>query len=212
MLGQPGVGKGTYTEILVKKYKIPRISTGDMFREEIKKNTKLGIKVKNYVNSGGLVPDEVTIPMLLKRVGKKDCKNGFFLDGFPRTVPQAEILEKFIKIARVLNFVASEKEIIDRLSGRRVCRKCGSTYHIKNMPPKIEGVCDKCGGELYQRADDIPETIKVRIKEYLEKTKPLTDFYMKKGILTNVDANYPIEEVDKIISQCDKALSEIGKK
>jgi len=212
VLGQPGVGKGTYTEILVRKYKIPRISTGDMFREEIKKNTRLGIKVKNYVNSGGLVPDEITIPMLLKRLGKKDCKNGFFLDGFPRTVPQAEMLEKFIKIDKVLNFVASEKEIIDRLSGRRVCRKCGSIYHIKNMPPKLEGVCDKCGGELYQRADDIPETIKVRVKEYLEKTKPLTDFYMKKGILANIDANPSIEEVDKIISQCDKALSEIGKK
>ena len=212
VLGQPGVGKGTYTEILVRKYKIPRISTGDMFREEIKKNTKLGNKVKNYVNSGGLVPDEITIPILLKRLGKKDCKNGFFLDGFPRTVPQAEMLEKFIKIDKVLNFVASEKEIIDRLSGRRVCRKCGSIYHIKNMPPKLEGVCDKCGGELYQRADDIPETIKVRVKEYLEKTKPLTDFYMKKGILANIDANPSIEEVDKIISQCDKALSEIGKK
>jgi len=183
-----------------------------MFREEIKKNTRLGIKVKNYVNSGGLVPDEITIPMLLKRLGKKDCKNGFFLDGFPRTVPQAEMLEKFIKIDRVLNFVASEKVIIERLSGRRVCRKCGSTYHIKNMPPKIEGVCDNCGGELYQRADDIPETIKVRIKKYLEKTKPLINFYMKKGILANIDANPSIEEVDKIISQCDKALSEIGKK
>ena len=212
VLGQPGVGKGTYTEILVRKYKIPRISTGDMFREEIKKNTRLGIKVKNYVNSGGLVPDEITIPILLKRLGKKDCKNGFFLDGFPRTVPQAEMLEKFIKIDRVLNFVASEKVIIERLSGRRVCRKCGSTYHIKNMPPKIEGVCDNCGGELYQRADDIPETIKVRIKKYLEKTKPLINFYMKKGILANIDANPSIEEVDKIISQCDKALSEIGKK
>lgn len=209
VLGQPGIGKGIYTDLLAKKYKIPRISTGDIFREEIKKNTEIGKKVKNYVNSGGLVPNEITNAVMFKRLGKKDCKNGFFLDGYPRTVPQAEMLEKFIKINKVLNFVASEEVIIDRLSGRRVCKKCGATFHVKNMPPKIEGICDNCGGELYQREDDKPEAIRVRTKEYLEKTKPLTDFYAKRGLLANIDANPPIEEVDKVISQCDKELSKI---
>jgi len=209
VLGQPGIGKGIYTDLLAKKYKIPRISTGDIFREEIKKNTEIGKKVKNYVNSGGLVPNEITNAVMFKRLGKKDCKNGFFLDGYPRTVPQAEMLEKFIKINKVLNFVASEEVIIDRLSGRRVCKKCGATFHVKNMPPNIEGICDNCGGELYQREDDKPEAIRVRTKEYLEKTKPLTDFYAKRGLLANIDANPPIEEVDKVISQCDKELSKI---
>jgi adenylate kinase len=212
VLGQPGIGKGTYTDLLAKRYKMPRISTGDMFREEIKKNTKIGKKVKSYVNSGGLVPDEITIPIILKRLSRKDCKNGFFLDGYPRTVPQAEKLETFIKIDRVLNFVASEKVIIERLSGRRVCRKCGSTFHVKNMPPKSEGVCDNCSGELYQREDDTPEAIRVRNREYLEKTKPLIDFYVKRGILANIDANPPIEEVKKVISKCDRELSKIKKK
>lgn len=211
ILGQPGIGKGIYTEILEKKYKIPRISTGDMFREEIKKDTEIGKKVKNYVNGGGLVPDEITNTILLKRLRKKDCKNGFFLDGYPRTVPQAEMLEKSVKVNKVMNFIASEKVIIERLSGRRICRKCGAIYHVKNMPPKIEGVCDKCGDELYQREDDKPETIRVRSKEYLGKTKPLINFYMKKGLLTNIDANPPIEEVDKVISQCDRELSKIKK-
>lgn len=212
VLGQPGIGKGIYTDILAKKYRIPRISTGDMFREEIKKDTKLGKKVKSYVTGGGLVPDDITVSMILKRLRKEDCKKGFFLDGFPRTVPQAEMLEKSIRIDRVLNFVASEKVIVNRLSGRRICRKCGTVYHVRNMPPKAEGFCDNCGGELYQREDDKPEAVKVRSKEYLEKTKPLIDFYMKKGLLANIDANPPIEEVDKVISQCDKELLKIKEK
>jgi adenylate kinase len=212
VLGQPGIGKGIYTDLLAKKYKIPRVSTGDMFREEIKKNTKIGKKVKSYVTGGGLVPDEITISMILKRLSKKDCKNGFFLDGFPRTVPQAEMLEKSLRIDKVLDFAASDEVIIERLSGRRICRKCGSTFHIRNMPPKLEGICDNCGGELYQREDDTSEAIKVRTKEYLEKTKPLIDFYVKRGKLANIDANPPIEEVDKVIFQCDKELSRIKEK
>lgn len=212
VLGQPGIGKGIYTDILVKKYRIPRVSTGDMFREEIKKGTELGKKVKSYVTGGGLVPDDITVSVILKRLDKEDCKKGFFLDGFPRTVPQAEILEKSIRIDRVLNFMAYERVIIDRLSGRRICRKCGAVYHVKNMPPKVEGVCDNCGGELYQREDDKPEAVMVRSKEYLEKTKPLIDFYMKKGLLANIDANPPIKEVYKVISQCDKELLRIKEK
>jgi len=212
VLGQPGIGKGIYTELLAKKYKVPHLSTGDMFREEIKKNTEIGKKVKNYVSSGGLVPDEITNTMILRRLSNKDCKNGFFLDGYPRTVSQAEKLEKSVKVDKVLNFVASEKVIIDRLSGRRVCKKCGSIFHIRNMPPKRKGICDNCGGELYQREDDKPEVIRVRIKEYLEKTKPLIDFYSKRGLLANIDANPPIEEVDRVISQCDEVISKIKKK
>jgi len=212
VLGQPGIGKGIYTDILVKKYKIPRISTGDMFREEIKKDTEIGKKVKSYVNNGGLVPDGITNAIVSNRLSQKDYKNGFFLDGYPRTVPQAEMLEKLVKIDKILNFVASEKIIIKRLAGRRICSKCGAIFHVKNMPPKIDGICDKCGGKLYQREDDKPETIKIRAKEYLEKTKPLIKFYTEKGLLANVDANPPIEEVDKVISQCDKAISEIKKK
>jgi adenylate kinase len=212
MFSQPGAGKGTYTDILAKKYKIPHISTGNMFREEIKKNTEIGEKVRELVNNGGLVPDEITISLLKTRLKEKDCKNGFFLDGFPRTIPQAEALEKFIKIDKVLNFVASDEVIIDRLSGRRTCKKCGSTFHIRNVPPKVECICDNCGGELYQRKDDTPEVIGIRTKEYLKKTKPLIDFYMKRKLLVNIDANPPIEEVDKIISQCERVLSSIKKK
>jgi adenylate kinase len=212
-LGQPGVGKGTYIDILVEKYKIPHISTGNMFREEIKKNTEFGRKVSSFVNNGELVSDELTISMLKKRLSEKDCKNGFFLDGFPRTIPQAETLEKIVKIDKVLNFVASEEIIIDRLSGRRTCRKCGATYHIRNVPPKVEGICDKCGGELYQRKDDTLEVIKMRNKEYLKKTKPLIDFYKKRGLLVNIDASPPIEEAEKkVIPECEKALSDIKKK
>jgi adenylate kinase len=211
MFSQPGAGKGTYTDILAKKYKIPHISTGNMFREEIKKNTEIGKKVRELVNNGELVPDEITISLLKSRLKEKDCKNGFFLDGFPRTIPQAEALEKIIKIDKVLNFVASDEVIIDRLSGRRTCKKCGSTFHIRNVPPKVEGICDNCGGELYQRKDDTPEIIGIRTKEYLKKTKPLIDFYVKRNLLVNIDANPPIEEVDKIISQCERVLSSIKK-
>jgi len=206
LLGSPGVGKGTYAGILSKKYNIPHISTGQLFRDAVKNKTELGKRVEEYINRGDLVPDEIVIQIVRERLEKDDCKNGFLLDGFPRTIPQAEALETFKRIDKVLNFVASEEEILNRLGGRRTCRKCGAIFHVKNIPPKVSGVCDNCGGELYQREDEKPEAIKKRMIEYSEKTKPLIDYYSKKGLLANIDANYPIEEVDKIISQCKEAL------
>jgi len=206
LLGSPGVGKGTYAGILSKKYNIPHISTGQLFRDSVKNKTELGKKVEEYINRGDLVPDEIVIQIVRDRLEKDDCKNGFLLDGFPRTIPQAEAIETFKKIDKVLNFVASEEEILNRLGGRRTCRKCGGIFHIKNIPPKVSGVCDNCGGELYQREDEKPEAVKIRMTEYNEKTKPLIDYYSNKGLLANIDANYPIEEIDKIISQCDEVL------
>lgn len=208
LLGSPGVGKGTYAGILSKKYNIPHISTGQLFRDAIRNKTELGKRVEEYVNRGDLVPDEIVIQIVRERLEKDDCKNGFLLDGFPRTIPQAEALEKFKKIDKVLNFVASEEEILNRLSGRRTCRKCGSIFHVKNIPPKASGVCDYCRGELYQREDEKPEAVKIRMIEYSKKTKPLIDYYSKRGLIANIDANYPIEEVDKIISRCEEALQE----
>jgi len=209
LLGSPGVGKGTYADILSKKYEIPKISSGDLFHEAIRNRTALGKRVKGYVSRGELVPDEIVIKLVKERLEKDDCKNGFFLDGFPRTINQAEALDKFKKIDKVLNFVASEEEIISRLSGRRTCKKCGAIFHVTNKPPKIEGICDNCGGELYQRTDETPETIKNRLQVYHEKTKPLIDYYRKKGLLAEINANYGYSEINKVISQCDKALLEI---
>ncbi len=206
ILGPPGVGKGTYAEILSKKYHIPHISTGDLFRREIERKTELGKRVNEYVNRGELVPDKITIELVKVRLKKKDCKNGFLLDGFPRTIPQAKALDKFKRIDKVLNFAAPLKVIMERLGGRRTCKKCGAIFHIKNIPPKVSGVCDYCGGELYQREDEKPKTIKIRMKEYKKKTKPLIDYYKEKNLLANIDASYPIEEVNKIISQCTVAL------
>jgi len=212
LLGSPGVGKGTYAELLSKKYKIPHISTGQMFRDAIKENSELGKKVEEFIAKGDLVPDEITIEIVKVRLKAEDCKKGFLLDGFPRTIPQAEALEKIRKVDKVLNFVASDKTITERLSWRRTCGKCGAIYHLKNIPPKVDGICDKCGGKLYQRSDETPEAIKVRMKEYDKKTKPLIDFYKKKKLLANIDANYPYEEIDKIISQCDKEIERISER
>ena len=209
LLGSPGVGKGTYADILSKKYKIPKISSGNLFHKAIRNQTELGKKVQGYVSSGGLVPDEIVIELVKERLEKDDCKDGFFLDGFPRTINQAEALDKFMKIDKVLNFFASETEIISRLSGRRTCKKCGAIFHIRNKPPKIDGVCDYCGGELYQRTDETPETIKNRLRVYHEKTKPLISYYRRKGLLADIDANYGFPEIDKVFSQCDKTLSDI---
>jgi adenylate kinase len=206
LLGAPSVGKGTYAGILSKKYNIPHISTGQMFRDAIKEGSKLGKKVDGFISKGDLVPDNITIEVVKVRLKEEDCKKGFLLDGFPRTIHQAESLEKIKKIDKVFNFVASKETITERLSWRRTCGKCGAIYHLKNIPPKVEGICDKCGGELYQRSDETPEVIKVRMKEYNRKTKPLIDFYKKKKLLVNIDANYPYEEIDKIIAQCDKKI------
>jgi adenylate kinase len=206
ILGSPGVGKGTYAKILSEKHNIPRISSGDLFREAIRDETELGKKIENYVSRGDLVPDEITIELVKERLERDDCKNGFFLDGFPRTVAQAEALEKFKKIDKVLNFVASEWVILSRLGGRRTCRKCGAIYHIKEIPPKFEGICDLCGGKLYQRSDETPQAIKNRLRIYREKTKPVLDHLRRRGLLADIDANYPFEEIDKVISQCEKYL------
>jgi len=206
ILGSPGVGKGTYTIILSEKYKIPHISSGDLLRDAVEKKTEIGRKAEKYMNEGKLVPDGVVIQLIKERLKKEDCKQGFLLDGFPRTIAQAKTIEKLQKIDKVLNFVASEDVIMGRLGGRRICRDCESIFHVKNCPPKVSGICDNCGGELYQREDDEPEDIRKRMKEYEKKTMPLTNYYKKKGLLTNIDANPPIEEVEKVIAQCDEAL------
>jgi adenylate kinase len=206
MLGSPGVGKGTYAKILSDKYNVPRISVGDLFREAIRDETELGKKIRDYVSRGDLVPDEMVIELVKERLQKDDCKNGFFLDGFPRTIAQAEAMEKFKRIDKIFNFVASDRIIMSRLGGRRTCRECGAIYHVENIPSKVEGICDRCGGGLYQRSDETPQAIKNRLRVYREKTKPVIDYFREKGLIADVDANYRIEEVDKVISQCERHL------
>ncbi len=208
LLGSPGVGKGTYAERISEIYGIPHISTGDMFREAIKNKTEIGLKAKEYLDRGELVPDEVTIKLVDERLKQDDCKNGFMLDGFPRTIAQAEALDKIVVIDRVLDFTASDEIIIDRLSGRRICKSCGAIYHIRNIIPKIEGVCDKCNGEVYQRDDDKPESVKKRLVVYKKQTEPLIEYYTKKGILRSINADWPIEQVDNVIADARKALEE----
>ena len=210
LLGPPGAGKGTYAKILSKKYGIPTISVGDLFRKAIKDETELGKTVKTYVSSGDLVPDEIVNEVVKNRLNDDDCKQGFLLDGYPRTVNQAETMPTFKNIGVALNFVVPDKVIMERIGGRRTCRKCGAIYHIKNVPPTIDGICDNCTGRLVQRSDEKPEVIKNRLEVYREKTKPVADYLRKKGLVADIDANYPIEEVDKIISQCEKHLSKLS--
>jgi len=210
ILGSPGAGKGTYTKILSDKYNIPRISVGDLFRKAIRNGTELGKKIKDYVSRGDLVPDEVVIKLVKERLQKDDCKNGFFLDGFPRTIAQAEAMEYFKKIDKVLNFVASDWVIMSRLGGRRTCRECGAIYHVKEVPPKVEGVCNLCGGRLYQRSDETPQAIKNRLRVYRDKTKPVIGYFRKRGLLAGIEASYAFEEVDKVISQCEKHLEKLS--
>lgn len=210
LLGPPGVGKGTYAGVLSKKYEIPTISVGDLFRKAIKKQTELGKKIKGYVSSGELVPDTVVIELVKNRLEESDCKNGYILDGYPRTVPQAEAMMKFNKIDIALNFFAPDNVIMERISGRRTCSKCGAIYHIKNMPPTIDNICDRCTGRLVQRSDEKPEVIQNRLMVYREKTKPVIDYLRNIGLVADIDANYPIEEMDKIIAQCDKYLQKLA--
>jgi len=210
LLGSPGVGKGTYAAKLEEIYNLPHISTGDLFRENQKTNTELWHQAEPYYNSGKLVPDEITIGMLKDRIANSDCKKGFLLDGFPRTIAQAEALGKITKIDKVLNFSADESTIISRLSARRTCKDCGAIYHLKNVPPKQEGICDKCGGKLYQRSDEKKDVVKERLKEYNKQTKPLIDFYEKKGLLVHIDANTDIGDPNfHVITDCQKVLDEI---
>lgn len=188
LMGPPGAGKGTQAKILIAKFNIPHISTGDMFREAIKEGTPLGKLAASYINDGHLVPDDVTIGLVKERLSKDDCANGYLLDGFPRTIPQAEALEVLTKeIGREVNYVINidtpKEELVSRICGRRVCKKCGAPYHIVNVKPKVDGVCDICGGELVQRPDDNEEALSIRLEAYNKQTKPLLDFYAKKGLL-----------------------------
>lgn len=200
LMGPPGAGKGTQAAELKERFQIPHISTGDMFRAAIKEGTELGKRAKSYMDEGKLVPDEVTIGIVAERLAKDDCKKGFLLDGFPRTVEQADaltgILDKLgLKLKAVLNISVPKEDLIERAVGRRICKKCGATYHTKFNPPKKEGVCDVCGGELYQRADDTAETMTNRLSVYEESTKPLIDYYKKAGVYTEIDGRQPIDKV-----------------
>ena len=204
MLGAPGAGKGTQAKKIAAKYEIPHISTGDIFRANIKNGTELGMKAKSYMDAGGLVPDEITIGMLLDRIHEADCKNGYVLDGFPRTIPQAESLTKALKemgesIDYAVNVDVPDENIINRMSGRRACLGCGATYHIVYNAPSKEGVCDVCGQSLVLRDDDKPETVKKRLQVYYEQTQPLIDYYKKEGVLAEVDGTKDMEEVFQAI-------------
>ena len=188
LMGLPGAGKGTQAERIVDDYGIPHISTGDMFRAAMKEETQLGLEAKSFIDKGELVPDEVTIGIVRERLGKNDCEQGFLLDGFPRTVAQAEALEDILKdlgrtIDYVINIKVDKDALMERLTGRRICKDCGATYHLVFNPPAKENVCDKCGGELYQRADDNAETVSTRLEVNLKQTEPLLNFYSEKDIL-----------------------------
>ncbi|MCR5291191.1 MAG: adenylate kinase [Treponema sp.] len=188
-LGPPGAGKGTLAVKVAEEYKIPHISTGDMFRAAIKAQTPLGVKAKEIIDAGGLVSDEITCGLVKERLAQDDCKNGFILDGFPRTIPQAEALVSICPDVTVVNFVIKDEVVIKRLSTRRVCKKCGANYNILTVPPKKEGICDNCGGELYQRDDDKESSIAHRMDVYREQTEPLIAFYKEKNKLTDIDAD-----------------------
>ncbi|MBA2848539.1 adenylate kinase [Thermosulfuriphilus ammonigenes] len=206
LLGPPGAGKGTQAKRLVEKYGIPQISTGDMFREHLKNQTELGKKAKEYMDKGQLVPDEIVIGMVEERLSQPDCEKGFMLDGFPRTVPQAEALDKLLekmgkKIDHVILIDVPEEELVKRLTGRRTCKQCGMMYHVIFKPPKVDGKCDVCGGELYQRDDDTEETVRNRLKVYNDQTKPLVDYYENKGLLRRIDGMGSIDEIFERICQ-----------
>jgi len=200
LMGLPGAGKGTQAEQIVDQYGIPHISTGDMFRAAMKEGTELGLQAKSFMDQGALVPDEVTIGIVRERLSKDDCKKGFLLDGFPRTVPQAEALEDILtqldkKIDYVINIDVDHGILMERLTGRRICKGCGATYHLVFNPPAQEGTCDRCGGELYQRADDNAETVQNRLEVNIQQAQPLLDFYETKGYLRNIDGQRDIKVV-----------------
>ncbi len=204
MLGAPGAGKGTQAKMIAEKYSVPHVSTGDIFRANIKEGTELGKEVKSYMDQGLLVPDELTVRILLDRVSREDCKNGYILDGFPRTIPQAEVLEQELaKREEAIDFAIDvevpDEEIIGRMTGRRACAGCGATYHVVHIPPRQEGICDACGKELILRDDDKLETVKKRLAVYHEQTQPLIEFYTEKGILRTIDGTAPMQEVFTVI-------------
>lgn len=200
MLGAPGAGKGTQAQLIAEKYQIPHISTGDIFRANIKAGTQLGKEARQYMDQGLLVPDELTVKILLDRVAQEDCAGGYVLDGFPRTIPQAQVLDEALakqgeKIDYAIDVNVPDENIIRRMSGRRACLACGTTYHIEHVPPKQEGICDHCGQKLVLRDDDKPETVKNRLKVYHEQTQPLIEYYTEQGILRTVDGTRSMAEV-----------------
>lgn len=200
LLGPPGAGKGTQAVRIVEKYNVPHISTGDIFRENIKNGTELGKKAQEYMNKGELVPDDLVIEIATTRLLADDCKEGFLLDGFPRTVYQAEKLDAFLeahgmKLDKVIDIEVEKEELITRLTGRRVCKACGASFHVVNIPPKTEGICDNCGGELFQRADDTIETVENRIEVYIEQTMPLVDYYTAAGNIAVIDGALALDTV-----------------
>lgn len=204
MLGAPGAGKGTQAKKLSEKYGIPHISTGDIFRANIKNGTELGKKAKTYMDQGLLVPDELTVDLVIDRVGQDDCKDGYILDGFPRTIPQAECLDAALekrgeKVDFAINVEVPDENIVNRMSGRRACVGCGATYHIKYNPTKVDGVCDACGEKLVLRDDDKPETVQKRLGVYHDQTQPLIDYYTKSGVLKEVDGTVDMEDVFQAI-------------
>ena len=200
LLGPPGAGKGTQAEILNKKLGIPTISTGNILRAAVKNGTPVGLKAKEYMDASKLVPDEVIIGVISERLAEADCQNGFILDGVPRTIPQAEALEKAgISFDAVVSIEISDEEIVERMAGRRVCTACGAPYHVKNMPPKVEGVCDACGGKLEARADDKPEVVRDRLQVYHKETAPLKDFYAARNLLKTVDNQPTVAETTTAI-------------
>ena len=205
MLGAPGAGKGTQAKLIAEKYGIPHISTGDIFRANIKEGTELGKEAKQYMDKGQLVPDDLTVRILLDRVSKPDCEKGYVLDGFPRTIPQAEVLDTEVaklgdKIDMAIDVNVPDENIIRRMSGRRACPKCGATYHVEHIPPKKEGICDACGAELVLRDDDKPETVKKRLDVYHKQTQPLITYYSKLNILRTVDGTKDKNDVFADIS------------
>ncbi|AYU55840.1 adenylate kinase [Staphylococcus piscifermentans] len=204
LMGLPGAGKGTQASEIVKKFPIPHISTGDMFRKAIKDETELGKEAKSYMDRGELVPDEVTVGIVKERLSEDDAKKGFLLDGFPRTLEQAEALSKIMKeldrkIDAVINIEVPEEELMNRLTGRRICEVCGTTYHLVFNPPKVDGVCDLDGGKLYQREDDNPETVAKRLEVNVKQSKPIIEYYDKEGVLKNIDGSGDIEKVTESV-------------
>ncbi|MCF0149984.1 MAG: adenylate kinase [Firmicutes bacterium] len=200
LLGPPGAGKGTQAEGISTKYNIPHISTGDIFRANVKEGTPLGVKISSIMEAGQLVPDELVCEVVADRVQKSDCANGYLLDGFPRTVAQAKFFDEYLakngqELDKVIDIEVDEAILLPRMVGRRVCRKCGKPYHVVSMPPKVEGVCDVCGGEVYQRADDTEETVKNRFAVYQAQTSPLTDYYRSSGKLAPIDGAGSVQDV-----------------
>lgn len=211
LMGLPGAGKGTQAEKIVAKYDVPHISTGDMFRAAMSEGTELGLQAKSFMDKGELVPDEVTIGIVRERLSKADCEKGFLLDGFPRTVPQAEALENILSelgrtIDYVINIQVDQNILMERLTGRRICKGCGATYHLVFNPPAESGVCGRCGGELYQRPDDNEETVQNRLEVNVKQTQPLLDFYEEKGYLKNINGQ---QHIDQVFSDIDSILRDL---